>query len=275
MKIGILYICTGKYVFFWESFYRSAEHFFFQGAPWIREYFVFTDAPTIYGEGENERIHRIPQVNLGWPGNTMKRFEMFLRIRDQLENKVDYLYFFNANMEFMSPVGEDMLPSLADNGMVGALQMVYFNQRKWNYPYERRRKSAAYIPYWRGKYYFQGSLLGGTTVSFLKMCEICNCWIDKDLSNDIIPIWHDESILNKYYLLYPPKVLDCRYNYIEARNLPIQKKILYRDKKKYFSFNDLKRPEYKDCQIDMPGGNIVRGLNYLARIYRRLLRFLR
>jgi hypothetical protein len=36
MKIGILYICTGKYVFFWESFYRSAEHFFFQGAPcWI------------------------------------------------------------------------------------------------------------------------------------------------------------------------------------------------------------------------------------------------
>lgn len=275
MKIGILYICTGKYEFFWESFYQSAERFFFQGDSWTREYFVFTDASSIYGEEENEHVHRIPQENLGWPGNTMKRFEMFLSIRDQLENKVDYLYFFNANMEFLVPVGEDILPSGMDNGMVGALHAWYFDQHRWNCSYERRRKFTAYIPYWQGKHYFQGSLLGGTTTSFLRMCEICNQWIDKDLSNDIIPIWHDESIINKYYLLYPPKVLDCRYNYCEKRNLPIEKKILYKDKTKYFSFNDLKRPEYKDCRIDMPGRNIIRGLNFLIRIYKKLVSFFR
>lgn len=50
MKIGILYICTGTYDFFWKSFYQSAECYFFQGYPKIREYFVFTDAPSIYGE---------------------------------------------------------------------------------------------------------------------------------------------------------------------------------------------------------------------------------
>lgn len=268
MKIGILYICTGVYDFFWKSFYLSAERYFMLECSSIREYFVFTDAPSIYGESENEHIHRIYQENLGWPGNTMKRFDMFLRIRGQLE-KMDYLFFFNANMEFLVPVGEEMLPSDADNGMVGALHSWYFDQHKWNCPYERRRLSAAYIPYWKGRYYFQGSLLGGTTTAFLNMCEICNQWIDKDLSNNIVPIWHDESIINKYYLLYPPKILDCRYNYCEIRNLSVERKIIYKDKTKYFSFGDLKRPSYAVYPL-MPGRNIIKNLNLIERIWKKL-----
>nr|WP_129733139.1 family 6 glucosyltransferase [Parabacteroides goldsteinii] len=269
MKIGILYICTGTYEFFWKSFYQSAERYFFQGSPWIREYFVFTDHSSIYGEDENEHIHRIYQENLGWPGNTMKRFDMFLRIRELLE-KVDYLFFFNANMEFLVSVGEEILPSKANNGMVGALHSWFFDQHRWNYPYERRRLSAAYIPYWKGKHYFQGSLLGGTTTAFLNMCEICKQWIDKDLSNNIIPIWHDESIINKYYLLYPPKILDCRYNYCELRSLPIENKIFYKDKTQYFSFNDLKRPSYT-VYPEMPGRKIVKGLNFIERIWTKFI----
>lgn len=193
LKIGILYICTGTYEFFWKDFYRSAERYFFQDNPGSREYFVFTDAPVIYAEGEDLHIHRICQENLGWPGNTMMRFEMFLRIREQLEKEMDYLFFFNANMEFVAPVGVDILPMEKDNGMAGVLHPWYFDQHKWNYPYERRRSSSAFIPYWEGTHYFQGSLLGGTTSAFLKMCETCNRWIDKDLKNGIVPIWHDES----------------------------------------------------------------------------------
>lgn len=265
MKIGILYICTGTYDFFWKSFYQSAEQFFFQGYPWTREYFVFTDAPSIYGE-EASHIHRIYQDNLGWPDNTMKRFEMFLRIREQLENEMDYLFFFNANMEFMVPVGEDILPTEKENGLVGALHSWYFDRYKWNWPYERRRRSCAFIPYWKGKHYFQGSLLGGTTSAFLKMCDTCNRWIHQDLANNIIPIWHDESMVNKYFLLYTPKILDCRYNYCEGRSLPIEKKILYKDKTKYFSFEDLKRPPYSVFP-KMPGRNIIRILNLIGRIW--------
>lgn len=274
MKIGILYICTGTYEFFWKSFYQSAEQFFLQGYPWSREYFVFTDAPSIYGEEIDPHIHRIYQENLGWPGNTMKRFEMFLRIREQLENEMDYLFFFNANMEFLAPVGEDILPTGKDNGMVGALHSWYFDQYKWNYPYERRRLSSAFIPYWKGKHYFQGSLLGGTTSAFLKMCETCNRWIDLDLLNNLIPIWHDESMVNKYFLLYPPKILDCRYNYCERRNLPIEKKILYKDKTKYFSFENLKRPPYTVFP-KMPWYKIIWMMNQIDRLCRKVIRVIK
>lgn len=268
MKIGILYICTGTYEFFWKSFYESAERYFFQGNCTL-EYFVFTDHPSIYGEKENEHIHRIDQENLGWPGNTMMRFEMFLRIRERLESQFDYLFFFNANMEFLAPVAEEILPTQVGNEMVGVLHSWYFDQHRWNYPYERRRLSSAFIPYWGGTDYFQGSLFGGATASFLKMCEICNQWIKKDLSNNIVPVWHDESMLNKYYLFYPPKILDCRYNYCEIKNLPIEKKILYKDKIKYFSFSDLKRPSYRIAP-DMPGRRIIEGLNLIEKVWRKL-----
>ena len=253
MKIGILYICTGVYDFFWKSFYLSAERYFLQEYSWNREYFVFTDSPSIYGEFENEHIHRIHQENLGWPGNTMKRFEMFLSIRNQLEDQMDYLFFFNANMEFMCPVGEDILPTEKENGLVGALHTWYFDQHKWNCPYERRRMSFAFIPYWKGKHYFQGSLLGGTTAAFLKMCDTCNRWIDNDLKNNIV--------------LHTPKVLDCRYNYCEIRNLPVEKKIMYKNKAKYFSFEDLKRPSYSTYPV-MPGKNIIKILSRVKKVWK-------
>ena len=64
-----------------------------QGLPCIREYYVFTDNPCLYGEKKNKRIHRIYQENLGWPDNTLMRFSMFLKIKERLEKETDYLYF--------------------------------------------------------------------------------------------------------------------------------------------------------------------------------------
>lgn len=269
MKIGILYICLGKYDFFWESFYKSAESYFFQDTSWTREYFVFTDAPLLYGEETDEHIHRIRQDNLGWPDNTMKRFEMFLSIRDRLE-EMDYLFFFNANMEFLAPVGEEILPSVEENGLVGVLHSWYFDTYRWNYSYERRRSSSAFIPYWQGKYYFQGSLLGGKTSDFLQLCETCNKMVYEDLSKGIIPVWHDESIVNKYFIKHQPKVLDPHYNYCEIRNLPIPKIILLKDKMKYFSFTDLNRQSYKECHAKKTFWEnlLVGGLNYIVRFWR-------
>ncbi|MCS2968029.1 hypothetical protein NXW94_23665 [Bacteroides ovatus] len=74
MRIGILYICTGKYDIFWKDFYLSAERYFMQDQSFIIEYYVFTDSPQLYDEENNEHIHRIKQKNLGWPDNTLKTF---------------------------------------------------------------------------------------------------------------------------------------------------------------------------------------------------------
>ena len=44
------------------------------------------------------------------------------------------------------------------------------------------------------------------------MCEWCNNAIIEDEKNDIIPLWHDESMLNKFFLNRNDiKVLDPTY----------------------------------------------------------------
>ena len=70
-KIGMLYICTGKYTVFWPEFYRSFEEKFLPGCE--KEYFVFTDAPAIEYE-DAPRVHRIYQEAYPWPYSTLKRF---------------------------------------------------------------------------------------------------------------------------------------------------------------------------------------------------------
>ena len=44
-KVGMLYICTGKYTVFWPEFYRTFNDKFLPNCE--KEYFVFTDAPAI------------------------------------------------------------------------------------------------------------------------------------------------------------------------------------------------------------------------------------
>ena len=74
-RIAVLYICTGEYSVFWKDFYNSFEEKFLVDHD--KEYFVFTDAENLFGTA-NKRIHLIYQENLGWPGNTLFRFKMFL-----------------------------------------------------------------------------------------------------------------------------------------------------------------------------------------------------
>jgi hypothetical protein len=105
MKIGVLYICVGRYVLFWKDFYQSCEKHLIQGAE--KHYFVFTDA--VIPEEKDSRIHVYPTKKMGWPFDTLLRFEMFLKAESELKT-MDYLYFFNANLKFVKDVGNEFLP---------------------------------------------------------------------------------------------------------------------------------------------------------------------
>ena len=232
MRIGILYICTGRYSMFWGKFYKSAERYLTQGYPCIREYYVFTDAPSVYGEKENGHIHRIYQENLGWPRNTLMRFHMFLRIKEQLERETDYLYFFNANMQFRVPVGKEFLPDDLSNGLVGCIHPGYCKNTNLEFAYDRNPVSTAYIPIGAGEFYYAGGLNGGTTEAFLKMSETIRDNINKDDEKGVIALWHDESHINRYFLDNPPKRLSPAYCYPEGCELPFPEIIRLFDKGK-------------------------------------------
>lgn len=232
MRIGILYICTGRYSIFWKKFYQSVERYLMQGYPCIREYYVFTDATSLYGEKENKHIHRIHQENLGWPRNTLMRYQMFWGIREQLERETDYLYFFNSNMQFRVPVGKEFLPEDLSNGLVGCIHPGYYDKTNLEFPYDRNLVSTACILEGEGSFYYAGGLNGGRTEAFLKMSETILINIHEDDKKGVIALWHDESHINRYFLNNPPKRLSPAYCYPEGYELPYPVIIRLFDKSK-------------------------------------------
>jgi len=228
MKIGILYICTGKYIRFFDSFFESAELHFLKGNE--IHYFVFTDG-NLDIFASCDRIHRIEQPKLGWPHDTLMRFHMFSRISDLLTT-MDFLFFFNANMRFVEDIENDILPDESDHWLVGVIHPVFVGRDKVEFTYDNNPKSTAYIPKGEGDFYYQGCLSGGRSREYLSLSHELLRNIDIDQSKGIIALWHDESHLNRYFLNHKPKRLDPGYAYPEDWDIPFEKKIVQLDKNK-------------------------------------------
>ncbi len=238
MRIAILYICTGKYTVFWKNFYLSCEKYFISESE--KHYFVFTDSADIDFEKENPNIHRIFQENLGWPNNTLKRYEMFLCVEDKL-SQFDYIFFFNSNLLLLKPITtEEFLPNEKEN-LVACLHPGYFNKKRKEFTYDENERSSAFIAKNEGVRYFAGGINGGKTSSFIEAIEKMNESIKKDSKNNVTAKWHDESHWNKYLSKRNDiKVLSPSYLYPEYSNIPFEPKILIRDKRNYGGFAKLR-----------------------------------
>lgn len=245
-RIAVLYICTGKYIVFWEEFYRSFERNFLTKSQ--VEYYVFTDAEWLYGEESHTNIHRIHQENLGWPGNTLFRFRMFVRIREELE-AFDYVFFFNANALCRQQVTEEeFLP--VDQDLLVVQHPGYYRSSAWKMPYERRKVSSARIPRGRGRDYVYGAVNGGKAKAFLKMAAELDKEITQDYEKGVIAKWHDESHLNHYIWVHGNyKLLTPAYAYPENYRLPFPMKIMTRDKGKRIALDQEKLQELRDKSI--------------------------
>lgn len=231
MNIAILYICTGKYNQFFEGFYRSCERYFLNGVAKL-DYYVFTDDMNISKESN---VHLIYKKCAGFPADSLFRFEMFLQVKEKLE-RADYIFFFNSNAEFKAPVGLELLPN-KEEALVGA---EWPGKRKpfkhpMFYPYERNKKSLAYISPWEHKpfVYYMGGINGGIAKDYIKMIETLALNIRKDYKNGIIAYVHDESHINKYFRTHDCKVLAPEYCFPEEWIYPgFRPKIIFRDKVK-------------------------------------------
>ena len=217
-SIAILYICTGKYSVLWKEFYESFEERFLPSQR--KEYFVFTDAQSIEYQNVSSNIHLVHQEALEWPYGTLLRFHMFNKIKEELSS-FDYVFFFNANSFLVKTITEDMILPRKELGedICVVKHSFYRNKKPYEFPYDRNYKCKAFIPYWRGKLYVQGSLIGGTADGFLKMSQVISNQTDSDLANGIIAKWHDESYLNKYILKRKDyRLLDVSYAYQRMDN---------------------------------------------------------
>ena len=221
MKVAILYICTGRYAQFFDGFYESAEQYLLQGVE--KRYFVFTDQAQLT---KAENVELLITPCRGFPEDSLFRFDRFLEIKDKLKD-YDYTFFFNANMRFVAPVGEELL----EERLTAVLHPGYFDKPKWRYPYERNKQSKAYIPAHEEDYhYYMGSLNGGKTEDYLALAETCSRHIHEDWEKGIVACYHDESHLNRYLREHRCKPLSPAYAYIEGKELPFEPRILLLDK---------------------------------------------
>jgi hypothetical protein len=224
MNVAILYIGLSKYDIFWNDFYLSFESFFLKDID--KHYFVFSDSQKIKN---NFNVSIISQMDMGWPFNTLYRFKMFLRIKDELIN-YDYIFFFNANMKCLDFINSD---DILNAELIVLNHPGYWNSINETFPLEQHKSSTAYLTHKSVNQYYQGSFNGGKTTAYLDLIQTCHDNIEKDINNGIIAIWHDESHLNKYLVDKQKKVLSPAYGYPEGWNLPFKPKILILDKDKY------------------------------------------
>lgn len=198
MRIGILYIGVGRYSCFWPKFFESCERLLVAEAE--KHYYVFTDKEQDIPR--HERVSVFHQDDMGWPCNSLLRFKMFCRISQQLEAD-DYLFFFNSNAQVVRPVGAaDILPG--DGEDFSALCLSTDTE---SMGLEYRPESAAYVRRGSAPYYFSGALNGGRCRSYLELVGECNRLVDRDLAAGIMPVWHDESVLNRFLVGKRVKVM--------------------------------------------------------------------
>jgi len=212
-KVGLLVMATGKYTVFLENLLKSADAYFLPEHEVT--YFVFTDGQV----PDNNHVVKIYQKRLGWPHDTLMRFQVYCSASNALQ-QMDYLFACDADMLFVDTVGDEIL-----GDRVATRHPGFVGERLEDY--EKNPLSTAYIAPGEGKYYYAGGFYGGTSKEFLKIAQTCLDNIFLDLQRDYIAVWHDESHLNRYFVDNPPTVvLSPSYCYPDVWDLPYPKKLL-------------------------------------------------
>jgi len=194
MKICILTIATNKYIQFVERLLNNIEENFLEGHE--IQCLLFTDHE-IEESSDNVRIAQVDHEP--WPMPTLKRYNYFMREKEFI-SQFDYCFYFDVDMGIVDKVGDEVLSDLV--ATMHPYQSFYQPKDR---SYDRNPKSLAYVaPGDEGELYYAGGFNGGKTERFLEMSEVLADRVSKDLENDVIALWHDESQMNRYLIDNPP-----------------------------------------------------------------------
>lgn len=208
MKIAILYIATGRYICFWEEFYKSAKEYLFKGNE--VDFFVYTDSLE-FPYCNNSDVKKIYYESLKWPEAGLLKYDTILKAKEEL-NEYDYMFYFNANMKFVAPIGEEILPRVENDNLAICEWASYYNDRNnLEFPYDRNPECWASIKPGEGKYYLMAGLHGGKKDEYIKMCEFLNQKTKEDMQKGVIASHHDESYINKYMIDKNPLIISPEY----------------------------------------------------------------
>ena len=205
LNVGLLIIATGKYDQFVAPLMASVrEHFLTDHDVNIH---LFTDK--IHN---NLRIYQHQQEHLGFPAITLRRYHIFSRKREVLE-QYDYLFYVDVDSRFVAPVGTEIIPT-APHELTAILHPGFWDGGgSW----ETKTMSTAFVPALERQHYWCGGIQGGTSKAYLDAAETMASNIDIDSKWNYTAVWNDESHWNKYLTTHKPHTLLPAYCYPEEK----------------------------------------------------------
>lgn len=228
-RVGIILIATGRYISFFDPVYKSYEKYFLPG--YKKNYFLLTDSEQSFGD--NVFTYKIERK--GFPGDTLYRYHHFMKIKDDIMDKVDVVYYTDVDMKAVFPVGDEILPN-EKQPLIAVAHPGFFLRNRMGTP-ETRKESLAYIsPNEKRPFYVCGGVQGGFVKNYFAASENISNMIDRDGKNNIIAVWHDESYWNRYMVTNLNKFKFMAANYCHPQQTKrfglghLQPKILALDK---------------------------------------------
>lgn len=206
-KIGLMLIATGRYHEYIQGLISSADNYFLKG--FDVTYYLFSE--TEHNIRSDRPIIKLPIQHRSFPFASMDRFKHFTKYAEIL-SKEKYLYYIDVDCLFVDHVSSEIL-----GGLVGVTHCGYLNKQG---PIENNIQSVFYLDDMqasRYRYYFGGGFSGGKSGKYLELAKWCDEMIDKDVNNGIIPIFHDETAINRYFLDHEPDtILSPSYHYPQS-----------------------------------------------------------
>lgn len=217
--VALCVFATGRYKEFLETVVGTARRHLRLGVP--LSIVTFTDelpSPSL----ADIRL-RVPY--LLWPKGTLYRYR-WLYEQSQTLRQFRWIYLCDADMEFVSHVGQEILGSFVATVHGGHVGKPYYTL-----PYERNPRSTAFVPHTAGNRYYAGGFQGGISWLYLHACKKLAADIESDERRGFTAAWHDESHWNAYLVGHDPQIsLPPEYCWGEPAGLNPNAKILALDK---------------------------------------------
>lgn len=179
-KVALCVIATTRYTEFVQPLLTSADRFFLKGHNVT--YHIFTDGITTVTDRPCILHHVDHQP---WPMMTLKRYHIMQAVNF---SGYDYMYYIDADMLFVAPVGEEIFAPIMAVHHPG----YYRGGGDW----ENNPNSMAYLPSPLRQHYYCGGFQGGS--QYHRACVLLAANIDADERMKIRARNNDESHWNRY-----------------------------------------------------------------------------
>lgn len=199
-KIGVVVLATNAYFILGLRFVRRFNYFY-KGQSSIKFYFFSDRDPRPYLSDYSD-ISFYKDSHDNWVDGTNSKFKNILNISKDLNNQVDYVYYFDADTNISKEFTEEWF--LGD--LVGGEHYGNRNFLSNGNGFDRNPISKAYVPetsHLPYTYYY-GAFFGGKTEYVLNFCNTLrnNQLADKQIGYE--PGVNDESYINQYFHYNPP-----------------------------------------------------------------------